>query len=124
MLLLVSFQRFVRSTGLDSGTTREEEPYQWFSSQCRRLATDIGSSRDRLAVLRHELLMLFNMLNRMDSELLEHEYVNWLLDGRSRCDYNTRLLHSETNNNSMITEQCQEIVYHLHTYFNDQRSDF
>lgn len=46
---------------------------------------DLLFSRERLAILRHDTLVIFQLLNQVDFQLSENEYVNWLLDGRLEC---------------------------------------
>ncbi|KAI7900458.1 uncharacterized protein BX663DRAFT_517696 [Cokeromyces recurvatus] len=59
--------------------------YRWFSSYHHQFATELLFSRERLAMLRHDSLVLFQLLNEIDSQLLENEYTNWLMDIRLHC---------------------------------------
>lgn len=49
------------------------------------MAVEFLFSRERVAMLRHDMLVIFNLLNQVDAQLLENEYVNWMLDTRKRC---------------------------------------
>lgn len=59
--------------------------HQWFSAQHHHFAVDILFSRERLAMLRHDTLILFQLVNEIDAQLLENEYTNWLMDIRLQC---------------------------------------
>jgi hypothetical protein len=48
-------------------------------------SVDLLFSRERLAILRHDTLVIFRLLNQVDAQLSENDYVNWLLDGRLEC---------------------------------------
>lgn len=36
-------------------------------------------------MLRHDTLILFQLVNEVDQQLLENEYINWLMDTRLQC---------------------------------------
>lgn len=36
-------------------------------------------------MLRHNTLVLFQLVNEVDAQLLENEYTNWLMDTRLQC---------------------------------------
>lgn len=59
--------------------------HQWFSAQHRQFAIELLFSRERLAMLRHDTLVLFQLVNEVDAQLLENEYTNWLMDTRLQC---------------------------------------
>ena len=59
--------------------------YPWLLPQHRRWATRIIFQRDRVGIMRHDLLVTFELLKQLERRLLETEYVNWLMDERSRC---------------------------------------
>ncbi|KAF9380722.1 SNF1-interacting protein [Podila verticillata] len=59
--------------------------YPWLLPQHRRWATRIIFQRDRVGILRHDLLLTFEVLKQLEQRLLETEYVNWIMDERSRC---------------------------------------
>lgn len=61
------------------------ERYPWFLPQHRRWATKISFQRDRVGIMRHDLLVTFEVLKQLERRLLETEYVNWIMDERSRC---------------------------------------
>ncbi|GAA5803830.1 hypothetical protein EDC94DRAFT_536683 [Helicostylum pulchrum] len=77
-----TFRLFLESklTNRTLGTT-----HQWFSAQHHHFAVDILFSRERLAMLRHDTLILFQLVNEIDAQLLENEYTNWLMDIRLQC---------------------------------------
>ncbi|KAF9432445.1 SNF1-interacting protein [Entomortierella beljakovae] len=57
----------------------------WLSPRHRQRATRIIFQRDRIGILRHDLLVIFEVLNQLEKRLLEAEYINWIMDERSRC---------------------------------------
>ncbi|KAK3815203.1 MAG: hypothetical protein J3Q66DRAFT_344017 [Benniella sp.] len=59
--------------------------YPWLLPHHRRWATWITFQRDRVGILRHDLLATFGTLKQLERRLLETEYVNWIMDERSRC---------------------------------------
>jgi hypothetical protein len=59
--------------------------HQWYSSHHHQFAVDLLFSRERLAMLRHDTLILFQLVNEVDAQLLENEYTNWLMDKRLQC---------------------------------------
>ncbi|KAF9149521.1 SNF1-interacting protein [Linnemannia schmuckeri] len=61
------------------------ERYPWLLPQHRRWATKIIFQRDRVGIMRHDLLVTFEVLKQLERRLLETEYVNWIMDERSRC---------------------------------------
>lgn len=73
-----SFQYF-----LENGTV--EASHQWYNANHHRMALELLFSRERVAMLRHDMLVIFQLLNQVDARLLEHEYVNWMLDTRLWC---------------------------------------
>ncbi|KAF9290359.1 SNF1-interacting protein [Mortierella alpina] len=73
--------------------------YPWLSPRHRRWATKIVFQRDRVGILRHDLLVTFEVLKQLERRLLETEYVNWIMDERMRC----RLW--ERRKNSLLEKQ-------------------
>lgn len=59
--------------------------YQWSSKQHRHMAMELSYSRERLGAIRYELLSIFRILNRVEYQLLENEYWNWILDKQLNC---------------------------------------
>ena len=60
----------------------------WFSKEHRYIAQDLGFSRERLGAIRYELLSTFRILNRVEYQLVENEYWNWLADQKLQCRKN------------------------------------
>ncbi|KAI9301593.1 hypothetical protein BJ944DRAFT_252193 [Cunninghamella echinulata] len=58
---------------------------QWHNPKHYMFSVELLFSRERLAMLRHDTLVIFQLLNQVDAQLLENEYVNWLLDTRLQC---------------------------------------
>ncbi|KAI8053147.1 uncharacterized protein B0P05DRAFT_561784 [Gilbertella persicaria] len=59
--------------------------YQWTSKQHRTMAAEIDIMKERLGVLRYELLSNFRILNLIECQLLENEYYNWVSDKMLHC---------------------------------------
>ncbi|GAA5797278.1 hypothetical protein HPULCUR_002658 [Helicostylum pulchrum] len=67
-----------------NGTTQQWK-YTWFDKLHRNMADELGYSRERLGAIRYELLSTFRILNRVEYQLLEIEYWNWLSDQKLKC---------------------------------------
>ncbi|KAF1805942.1 hypothetical protein FB192DRAFT_1365244 [Mucor lusitanicus] len=59
--------------------------YAWSSKQHRWMAAELSYSRERLGAIRYELLSTFRVLNRVEYQLLETEYWNWISDRQLDC---------------------------------------
>ncbi|KAF9358483.1 SNF1-interacting protein [Mortierella sp. AD094] len=59
--------------------------HPWLSPRHRQWATKIIFQRDRVGILRHDLLVTFEVLKQLERRLLEAEYINWIMDEQSRC---------------------------------------
>lgn len=81
-LLFDSFRLFLESK-VANRTLRTN--HQWYSAQHHQFAVELLFSRERLAMLRHDTLILFQLVNEVDAQLLENEYTNWLMDTRLQC---------------------------------------
>lgn len=68
-----------------SNGTAQQWKYPWFSKLHRDMADELGYSRERLGAIRYELLSTFRILNRVEYQLLEIEYWNWLSDQKLMC---------------------------------------
>ncbi|SAL98337.1 hypothetical protein [Absidia glauca] len=79
---LSSYQLYLQSKadGIHSNSS-----HLWSNPKHYAYAVDLLFSRERLAILRHDTLVIFQLLNQVDAQLSENEYVNWLLDGRLDC---------------------------------------
>ncbi|KAF7724746.1 SNF1-interacting protein [Apophysomyces ossiformis] len=97
-----SFQLFLQT--VSASNTTAEQQHNWYNMKHYKLATDLDISRERVAMLRHEMLTIFQLLNKVDGQLLENEYMNWLLDNRLKC--------SEQDN-----AICDEVNEQLYTFF-------
>ncbi|ORX45898.1 hypothetical protein DM01DRAFT_1311533, partial [Hesseltinella vesiculosa] len=78
-----SFQIFLHERTVNPNVTSTLD--QWYSRKHHSISVELLYSRERIAILRHDTLMIFNLLNQVDAQLLENEYVNWLLDARLEC---------------------------------------
>lgn len=100
-----------------SSSSNTDIIYKWSSPRYLQAAIDLDLSRDRLASLRHDLLMIFKTLNKMDLDLRESEYVNWLLDSRVHC-------HRSIETRDHPLPDCHEVIYQLDTLFYKKHKDF
>ncbi|KAG0174817.1 SNF1-interacting protein [Apophysomyces sp. BC1021] len=96
-----SFQIFLQ---IASPSNTSVEQYNWHHMKHYKLATELDMSRERVAILRHEILTMFQLLNKVDGQLQESEYMNWLLDGRLKCSDEYNIL-------------CDELDEQLYTFF-------
>ncbi|CAG8520665.1 15641_t:CDS:10 [Funneliformis caledonium] len=75
----ISFRQF-----LDTRITHPA--YPWLLHSHHRMSDEISFARKKVAILRYDLLLTFQLINSIDKRLLESEYVNWLLDERAKCN--------------------------------------
>ncbi|KAG0313499.1 SNF1-interacting protein [Dissophora globulifera] len=78
----------LQASGSKATLYPEYEPttrYPWLMPHHQRWATKIVFQRDRVGILRHDLLVTFEVLKQLERRLLETEYINWIMDERSRC---------------------------------------
>ncbi|KAF9920933.1 SNF1-interacting protein [Linnemannia zychae] len=76
------------------------ERYPWLLPQHRQWANKILFQRDRIGIMRHDLLITFEALKQLEQRLLETEYFNWVLDERSRCrlwEYRRKMRNAKQN---------------------------
>ncbi|KAI9487540.1 MAG: hypothetical protein EXX96DRAFT_535688 [Benjaminiella poitrasii] len=78
-----SFRLFFETT--KSANRTLDRYHRWFSPYHHQFAVELLFSRERLAMLRHDTLVLFQLLNEVDAQLFENEYTNWLMDVRLHC---------------------------------------
>lgn len=65
--------------------TAQDSVYVWTDHQHRWMAAELGYARERLGALRYDLLCTFRILNKVELQLLENEYWNWVSDKRNSC---------------------------------------
>jgi hypothetical protein len=115
--LLYSYKLFLNSKddqekSLENGDISNN----WYCVDHYRLALDLDISRERIAALRHDMLIIFQVLNKVDSQLVENEYMNWLLDTKLKCNYNPRLPEDDPRAEKSI-ELCKDIKKQLDRLF-------
>lgn len=98
------------------GLENELSDHTWYNVDHYQLALDLDISRERIAMLRHDMLLIFQVLNRVDSQLVESEYMNWLLDTRLKCKYNPRLPENDPKSEKPMV-LCQDIRRQLDRLF-------
>ncbi|CAO3595848.1 unnamed protein product [Absidia cylindrospora] len=94
---------------------RDERDYTWYHARHYQLALEYGSSREKLGVQRHDIMTTFHALNTADTDLLETEYLNWLLDNRQRCRGEQQQHALEFNDTNF--NMCDQINTQIGTYF-------
>lgn len=82
-MFLQSRPSFTDTLELNSSMARK--PSNWFTSYHRHFAYELLFTRERIGLLRYDIMVVFQTLNNIERRLLETEYVNWLLDGQLRC---------------------------------------
>ncbi|KAI7897495.1 uncharacterized protein BX663DRAFT_481716 [Cokeromyces recurvatus] len=94
----------------------------WYSIEHYQLATDLEFSRKQLAMLRCNLLTSFQILNKLDTQLVEQAYVNWMLDTRLKCKLESLLENDRGEQAKMICQHVQEQLDVL--YFKKNKINF
>jgi hypothetical protein len=82
-MFLRSRPTFSDTLGVNSSIARI--PSSWFTSYHRHFAYELLFTRERIGLLRYDVMVVFQTLNNIERRLLETEYINWLLDGQLRC---------------------------------------
>ena len=88
----------------------------WYDVEHYRLAVDLDISRDRIAMLRHDMLTIFQVLNKLDAQLVENEYTNWLLDTRLKCKYYPPLAEQDPRAEKAV-DLCSDVKSQLDKLF-------
>ncbi|KAI8060354.1 hypothetical protein BC940DRAFT_337637 [Gongronella butleri] len=81
----LSYQMFLQAKLAQRNVTMSTTMDRWHSKKHYSVSVELLYSRERIAMLRHDTLVIFSLLNQVDAQLLENEYVNWLLDARLEC---------------------------------------
>ncbi|KAI8374045.1 hypothetical protein EDC96DRAFT_437703 [Choanephora cucurbitarum] len=112
-----SFQTFLelKQTDLIPPELDYVNDRHWYDFEHYKLAVDLFNSRERLALLRHDLISMFQTLNQRDAYLFEKEYLNWLMDTQLKCNHYPDL-SPEDPRYQKATLLCQEIVEQLTQY--------
>jgi hypothetical protein len=101
---------------VDQDTHHYLNSRQWYSVDHYRLAVDLEQSRERMAMLRHDMLTIFQVLNKVDSQLIESEYMNWLLDTRLKCNYSATI-EKEKHESDQVASLCHDVKQQLGKLF-------
>ncbi|KAL0094082.1 hypothetical protein F4703DRAFT_1924803 [Phycomyces blakesleeanus] len=102
-----SFRAFL-ATKTNPG--RETNTHEWSRERHHQFAVELLFSRERIAMLRHDTLVIFQLLNEVDAQLLENEYMNWLMDTRSKC----RAYSGSSSSQKLL--ECEQINHALKTF--------
>lgn len=102
-----SYQLFL---AINTNQTAIVDQHRWFNATHHRMAVELLFSRERVALLRHDMLVIFQLLNEIDAQLLENEYINWMLDTRLRCRRRQPSL-------LLSSSQCDQVQTQLDTFF-------
>ncbi|KAI8890658.1 hypothetical protein K501DRAFT_236218 [Backusella circina FSU 941] len=104
------------SSGNNIDTSNDIISTQWYNVEHYRLALDLEVSRERIAMLRHDMLTIFQILNKLDVQLVESEYTNWLLDTRLKCKYYPQLPEDDARSENR-SSLCNDVKLQLHKLF-------
>lgn len=116
-ILLNSYKLFLSNKNNQAKSLENSDiSNNWYSVDHYRLAVDLDVSRERIAVLRHDMLTTFQVLNKVDSQMIENEYINWLLDTKLKCTYNPRLSEDDPRAEKSIA-LCSDIKRQLDRLF-------
>ncbi|KAG2234954.1 hypothetical protein INT48_005108 [Thamnidium elegans] len=111
-----SYQLFLNTKNESNDQDNEIYNSHWYSVEHYRLAIDLDISRERIAMLRHDMLVIFQVLNKIDSQLVESEYTNWLLDTRLKCKYYPSLPEQDSRSEKSVV-LCNDIKTQLDRLF-------
>ncbi|KAL9545535.1 hypothetical protein MBANPS3_007111 [Mucor bainieri] len=118
----MSFKAFLQSKKSDVEAKEQHvadyaiNSRHWYDVEHYRLAVDLDMSRDRIAMLRHDMLTIFQVLNRLDTQLVENEYTNWLLDTRLKCKYYPSLSEQDPRAEKAV-DLCKDVKNQLDKLF-------
>jgi hypothetical protein len=63
----------------------------------RQKAAQLRSTRQYLAAMRHELLVSLRVVNTVEKEVVDGEWMNWLGEEMYRCDRAAQILSNATD---------------------------
>ncbi|KAG9285079.1 hypothetical protein G9A89_009890 [Geosiphon pyriformis] len=89
-------------------TRLDYPPYPWLMRSHRVVSDEISVARERIAVLRYDLLLTFQLLNSVDKRLFESEYMNWLMDERAKCGQARWMILKDSNLKNMKSKKLYE----------------
>ncbi|KAF1803955.1 hypothetical protein FB192DRAFT_1277897 [Mucor lusitanicus] len=118
----ISFKVFLQSKKSDDQAKEQHvaeyaiNSRHWYAVEHYRLAVDLDMSRDRIAMLRHDMLTIFQVLNKLDTQLVENEYTNWLLDTRLKCKYYPSLPEQDPRAEKAM-DLCKDVKNQLDKLF-------
>ncbi|KAI9246007.1 hypothetical protein EDC94DRAFT_529843 [Helicostylum pulchrum] len=111
-----SYQLFLNTKNESNDKDNEIYNNRWYSVEHYRLAIDLDISRERIAMLRHDMLVIFQVLNKIDSQLVESEFTNWLLDTRLKCKHYPSLPEQDSRSEKAVV-LCNDIKAQLDRLF-------
>lgn len=88
MLIISSHQTFTHLLHNPSSSPTANSPLTPSTHSTRRL----HRTRQHLGSHRHDLLVALRVVNRIEKEVVEAEYENWLLDETHKCDRVSEML--------------------------------
>jgi hypothetical protein len=84
---LVSYDKFAEIHALYDLTDRNYDSSPEFVVPiAREKASHLRSKRQQLSVIRHELLVSLHTVNKVEKELVDGEWMTWLVDEMYKCD--------------------------------------
>lgn len=115
---LCSYQVFLKLKKLEHSESIQDNSvydHQWFTVDHYHLAVDLNVSRERIAMLRHDLLTVFQVLNTLELQMVENEYMNWLLDTQLKCNYRPPTKEDPLAEDASTL--CQDVNVQLDKFF-------
>ena len=82
----------------------------------RQRAAQLRSTRQHLARMRHELLVSLRVINTVEKEVVDSEWMNWLGEEMYRCD---RAVHILANTSDSDLKRRSEDIVKLREYCTD-----
>jgi hypothetical protein len=96
-----SYQKFAEMYALgDLTDSNYDSAPEYTGPVTRKKAAQLRSTRKNLAVMRHELLVSLRVVNSVEKEVVNGEWMNWLNEEMHRCDHAGRVLANATDEDS------------------------
>lgn len=88
-----TFRQILNTTSLDS--SYEEAGAVLTSSTSKATARQLRRTRQRLGSYRHDLLVAMRVVNKIEKEMIQSEWENWLADENLRCEQVKMMLYEK-----------------------------
>ncbi|KAF2199975.1 hypothetical protein GQ43DRAFT_397459 [Delitschia confertaspora ATCC 74209] len=88
-------------------------------SQSSRAALRLHRTRQNLGSHRHDLLVALRVVNRIEKEVIEAEYENWLLDETQKCERIGAMISVSNSDKGKGVKDSAEVESWVKTYCGD-----